>query len=104
MGATPSTKACSDLLRHKAPDTDSRSHLLVVPKLVFEALPGALVRVRDDHIVRVGQLLEPLPQQRDAALEQRQHCVAEVEAFLRRQSRVAWKKVAMLFVGAMTNK
>ena len=57
-------------------------HLLVVAKLVFEALPGALVWVCDDDVVGVWQPLEPLAQQRDAALKQGQDGVTKIEAFL----------------------
>ena len=35
------------------------------------------------HIGRVGQLLQPLQQQRDTALKQREDGITEVEALLR---------------------
>ena len=59
---------------------EAPTHLRVVPELGVEALPGALVRVGHRDVL---QAAHALPQQRDAALEQRQHRVPEVEALLR---------------------
>lgn len=39
------------------------------------------------YVIGVGQALEALQQQRDAALKQRQHGVAEIEPLLRKQRR-----------------
>ena len=49
-----------------------------------EALPRALIRVRNDHVVRILQLRQSVQQQRDAAFEARQGLIAEVEALLQR--------------------
>jgi len=59
------------------------ARLRVVAELVVEALPGALVGVCDGDVAGVRQPLQPLAHERDAALEQRQHRVAKVEALLR---------------------
>jgi len=57
-------------------------YLWVVVELVLESLPGALIRVGDGNVVRIWQQLYSIPQQRDPALEERQHSVTEVEALL----------------------
>ncbi len=64
------------------------ARLRVVAELVVEALPGALVGVCDGDVAGVRQPLQPLAHERDAALEQRQHRVAKVEALLRAARRV----------------
>ena len=55
------------------------SHLRILLKLGVEAFPSPLIRVGDGDVFQLGYALL---QQRDAALEQRQHVVAKVEAFL----------------------
>lgn len=53
------------------------------PELPVEALPGALVRVGDDDVHPVGEVLERAEEEREARLEVRLDEVAEVEALLR---------------------
>ena len=57
----------------------ARAHLGVLLKLGMEAFPGALIRVGDGDVLQLGYALF---EQGDAALEERQHIVPEVEAFL----------------------
>ena len=73
VGPRGSASFCAD---------DCRELLAVAFELFVEPRPGALVGECDGDVVGVGELAQPVFEQREAAHETRHHGVPEVEALL----------------------
>lgn len=71
--------SCRDLPALLQAASAGRPDLRVLLELGVEAFPGPLIGVGDGDVLQLGYALL---EQGDAALEQRQHIVPEVEAFL----------------------